>query len=96
MCRDQLLTRTLADGRYSVVETILSKRIQKWLAVLLLLTAPLAFAQSGSFVVSDIRVEGLQRISAGSVFAAMPLAVGDTVTFYFDFSDTRKSHVTTF
>ncbi|MFV0476388.1 MAG: outer membrane protein assembly factor BamA [Parahaliea sp.] len=39
-------------------------------------SAPLA---SASFIVSDIRVEGLQRISAGSVFAAMPLAVGDLV-----------------
>jgi len=39
--------------------------------------APLASAQS--FIISDIRVEGLQRISAGSVFAAMPLAVGDLV-----------------
>lgn len=60
-----------------MVETNLSKRIQRWLVVLLL-TAPLAMAQSESFTVSDIRVEGLQRISAGSVFAAMPLAVGDT------------------
>ena len=32
------------------------------------------------FVVSDIRVEGLQRIAAGSVFAAMPIAVGDTAS----------------
>lgn len=31
------------------------------------------------FVVSDIRVEGLQRISAGSIFAALPVNVGDTV-----------------
>lgn len=30
-------------------------------------------------MVSDIRVEGLQRISAGSVFAAMPINVGDQV-----------------
>jgi outer membrane protein insertion porin family len=37
---------------------------------------PLA-AAAQSFVVGDIRVEGLQRIAAGSVFAAMPLAVGD-------------------
>jgi outer membrane protein insertion porin family len=32
------------------------------------------------FLVSDIRVEGLQRIAAGSVFAAMPIAVGDTAS----------------
>ncbi len=32
-----------------------------------------------NFVVSDIRVEGLQRISAGTVFAAMPLNVGDQI-----------------
>ena len=38
--------------------------------------AQLSWAQG--FVISDIRVEGLQRISAGSVFASMPLAVGDT------------------
>lgn len=31
------------------------------------------------FVVSDIRVEGLQRISAGSIFAALPINVGDKV-----------------
>lgn len=37
-------------------------------------------ASAEPFQVSDIRVEGLQRISAGSVFAALPLAVGDTAT----------------
>jgi outer membrane protein insertion porin family len=47
------------------------------LATLLLLLAPLAWANT--FIISDIRVEGLQRISAGSVFAALPVAVGDTV-----------------
>lgn len=31
------------------------------------------------FTVGDIRVEGLQRITAGSVFNALPLSVGDTV-----------------
>lgn len=36
--------------------------------------------EAAPFVVSDIRVEGLQRISAGTVFSAMPLAVGDTAT----------------
>lgn len=34
---------------------------------------------SEPFVVSDIRVEGLQRISAGSIFAALPINVGDNV-----------------
>lgn len=37
-------------------------------------------ADSNNFVVEDIRVEGLQRITAGSVFNAMPLSAGDKVT----------------
>ncbi|MCX2982145.1 outer membrane protein assembly factor BamA [Halieaceae bacterium IMCC14734] len=56
-------------------------RFTRFIAAVLLLL-PLAQspqAQNSSFIVSDIRVEGLQRISAGSVFAAMPLAVGDLV-----------------
>ena len=32
-----------------------------------------------SFTISDIRVNGLQRVSAGSVFGALPLNVGDAV-----------------
>ncbi|WP_019530516.1 outer membrane protein assembly factor BamA [Dasania marina] len=32
-----------------------------------------------SFVVSDIRVQGLQRVSAASVFTTVPINVGDTV-----------------
>ena len=39
--------------------------------------APLASAET--FIISDIRVEGLQRVSAGTVFAALPVAVGDVV-----------------
>ncbi|MBO6556720.1 MAG: outer membrane protein assembly factor BamA [Pseudomonadales bacterium] len=31
------------------------------------------------FVISDIRVEGLQRISAGTVFGAVPYSVGDNI-----------------
>jgi outer membrane protein insertion porin family len=46
---------------------------------LLLLSLNL-FAQSDSFRVSDIRVEGLQRVSAGTVFTALPIRVGDLVT----------------
>ncbi len=33
-----------------------------------------------SFVIRDIRVEGLQRISAGTVFNYLPVKVGDSVT----------------
>ncbi|QFT54179.1 outer membrane protein assembly factor BamA [Microbulbifer sp. THAF38] len=36
-----------------------------------------AIAQS--FVVNDIRVEGLQRVSAGTVFSALPVRVGDEI-----------------
>ena len=32
------------------------------------------------FTVRDIRVEGLQRIEAGTVFASLPLRVGDRYT----------------
>ena len=40
---------------------------------------PAASAQTEPFVIRDIRIEGLQRISPGSVFAALPVGVGDTV-----------------
>ena len=48
------------------------------LLCLLALNTIVASAQS-TFVVSDIRVEGLQRISAGSVFSALPINVGDSI-----------------
>lgn len=32
-----------------------------------------------SFTVSDIRINGLQRVSAGSVFSALPIRIGETV-----------------
>ena len=53
------------------------KRISTVLALALMLLAPLASAQT--FIIADIRVEGLQRVSAGSVFAALPVGVGDLV-----------------
>ena len=46
-------------------------------ALLLILLAPGAFADA--FQISDIRVNGLQRVSAGSVFGALPLNIGDQV-----------------
>jgi len=44
-------------------------------SVALLLNATFAHAQG--FKISDIRINGLQRVSAGSVFGALPLNVGE-------------------
>ncbi|MGK0442395.1 MAG: outer membrane protein insertion porin family, partial [Pseudohongiellaceae bacterium] len=56
--------------------------MRRFLTVILL--APLwVFSASlqaeDSFVVSDIRVQGLQRVSAASVFTSVPINVGNTV-----------------
>tara|TARA_R110002073_G_scaffold27872_13_gene89250 strand:+ start:538 stop:2862 length:2325 start_codon:yes stop_codon:yes gene_type:complete len=48
-------------------------RIKSLLAVL----AAAVCLQAQAFTISDIRVEGLQRVSAGTVFAAIPVNVGD-------------------
>ena len=47
------------------------------LIILLLLSSA---ALADSFVIKDIRVEGLQRLSAGTVFNYLPLKVGDEMT----------------
>ncbi len=49
-----------------------------WINVLLVTFAVTVFAAE-SFIVDDIRVEGLERISPGTVFNYLPLSVGDTV-----------------
>ena len=45
----------------------------------ILLTSFTRLAQAESFVISDIRLEGLQRVSAGMLFQAFPISIGDTV-----------------
>jgi len=45
---------------------------------LLLLSAPALAIEP--FVVKDIRVEGIQRIEAGTVFSYLPVKVGETMT----------------
>lgn len=35
--------------------------------------------QAGAFVVDDIRLDGLQRVSVGTVFKALPVAIGDDI-----------------
>jgi len=47
------------------------------IAILLLLSQPVVAIES--FVIQDIRIEGLQRISLGTVFTYLPLKVGETL-----------------
>ena len=49
-------------------------------AVVCLLAVLPAVALGQSFVVEDIRVEGLRRVSTGTVFNELPIAVGDEAT----------------
>lgn len=57
------------------------KRIRAVLACCLLAAALGARGQSfQGFVVKDIRVEGLQRTEAGTVFSYLPVKVGETMT----------------
>ncbi|HAC35578.1 MAG TPA: outer membrane protein assembly factor BamA, partial [Gammaproteobacteria bacterium] len=49
------------------------------LSVSFLLLLQITSASAAEFLVEDIRVEGLRRISAGTVFNALPVVVGDRV-----------------
>ena len=44
--------------------------------ILFIILTPARHAQAASFVVDDIRVEGIQRVSAGTVFNYLPVKVG--------------------
>ena len=46
----------------------------------LLLTIALPAAAIEPFVIKDIRIEGIQRTEAGTVFSYLPVKVGDTMT----------------
>ena len=50
------------------------------MALASVLLAAVGLAQAASFRISDIRVEGLQRIAPGTVFSYLPVKVGDTTT----------------
>ncbi len=53
--------------------------------IFILLLSPLAVHAVDQFTIEDIRVEGLQRITPGTVFNYLPMKVGDT------FDDTRSA-----
>jgi outer membrane protein insertion porin family len=57
-----------------------TRRASTLIALLVLTGWHLAgVAQTGGFVVRDMRVEGLQRIAEGTVYNYLPIAIGDTV-----------------
>lgn len=49
------------------------------IAIAILVLTGLNSAHADEFQVLDIRIEGLQRVSAGTVFAALPINVGNVV-----------------
>jgi len=51
-----------------------------WLGFLVILAAGSGLVAAAEFRISDIRVEGLQRIAAGTVFNYLPVQIGDTTT----------------
>ena len=56
---------------------MLNKRFRVAFHLLVLLCVTSYSHIATAFVVADIRVEGLQRVSAGTVFSALPIEVGD-------------------
>jgi len=69
-------------------------KCQQALVIALLAVATSVFA--ARFRISDIRVEGLQRIAAGTVFNYLPVQVGDTMTDAITASIIRALYVTGF
>ncbi|MDG1475116.1 MAG: outer membrane protein assembly factor BamA, partial [Porticoccaceae bacterium] len=53
------------------------KQLITWF--ILFFVASTSMVHADDFQVLDIRIEGLQRVSAGTVFASLPISVGDTV-----------------
>ena len=49
-------------------------------AGVLLLAAPLHAQEGPAFTVGDIRVEGLQRVTEGTVYNYLPINIGDTLS----------------
>ena len=54
------------------------KKVLKKIFLLLILSLP-TFLFSSSWVIEDIRISGLQRVSAGSVFSEIPFSIGDSI-----------------
>lgn len=72
------MSREIAPHDNQPVVMILA-RLRIALAAFLLCAVVRGGAADDAFVVDDIRLEGLQRITAGTVFNYLPIKVGDTV-----------------
>ena len=57
-------------------------KIYKSLYILILLTLFVSVESVDEFVIEDIRVEGLKRITPGTVFNYLPMKVGDKSVSY--------------
>lgn len=66
---------------FANAEVTLTRRPVRWIAALVAVIGLglAATADAQEFTVSDMRVEGLQRISEGTVFNYLPINVGDRV-----------------
>ncbi len=51
----------------------------RFIFLILLTFSSFSITQQDSWVLDDIRISGLQRVSAGSVFAVMPVSIGDII-----------------
>jgi len=58
----------------------LTKRFATFCAASGIMLAGALQAQEGPFVVGDIRVEGLQRVTEGTVYNYLPINIGDNLT----------------
>ena len=52
----------------------------KFFFIIIFLSTNLLSQTEDSWVIEDIRISGLQRVSAGSVFAVMPIGLGDLIS----------------
>lgn len=68
----------LQSGHLSILVDCVKKNPLLQILLLSMLTGKAV--QASSFVVEDIKVKGLQRISAGTVYNYLPVNVGETFT----------------
>ena len=62
------------------LEFLACEKMFRRIFIFLILFSPYSYLQDkSSWVIDDIRVTGLQRVSAGSVFAVMPVGLGDEI-----------------